>query len=118
MFFFGSTYNPFLFPTPVWNFSLDNFFVRAEREKIMSESLDKKPSAIKKDDEDKKSFEEVGRIVAQRWRNIEESERAKYTELAQADSARYKNEMKNFHNNELTMMTIQGRSSWCFCTCF
>jgi len=95
VFVFGSTYN---FPARIeLLFLLDNFFVRAETEKIMAESLNKKPSANKKDgDDDEKSFLEVGRIVAQRLKNIGESERTKYIELAQEDTARYKNEMKNF----------------------
>lgn len=50
------------------------------------------------------SFEEIGRMIGQRWRAIQEEELAKYKELAKRDSERYREQMKTFYKDELTLM--------------
>ena len=56
------------------------------------------------DNNDGLSFEEIGRMIGQRWRAIREEELAKYKELAKRDSERYREEMKKFYKDELTLM--------------
>ena len=50
------------------------------------------------------SFEEIGRMIGQRWRAIQDDELAKYKELAKRDSERYREQMKTFYKDELTLM--------------
>jgi len=50
------------------------------------------------------SFEEIGRMIGQRWRAIQEDELVKYKELAKRDSERYREQMKTFYKDELTLM--------------
>ncbi|KAL3798287.1 hypothetical protein HJC23_000201 [Cyclotella cryptica] len=54
--------------------------------------------------EKKKSFEDIGRVIGQRWREILPDELAKYQELAKEDAERYRNEMKVFYEEELALM--------------
>jgi hypothetical protein len=75
-----------------------NFFFRDQRNKIL-ETTGGVP-----DEETKKSFEDIGRVIGQRWREIEPDELAKYQELAKEDAERYKVEMKVFYEEELAMM--------------
>ena len=50
------------------------------------------------------SFEEIGRMIGQRWRAIKEDELVKYKELAKRDSERYRDAMKTFYKEELALM--------------
>mmetsp|Transcript_36646 Transcript_36646/g.76896 ORF Transcript_36646/g.76896 Transcript_36646/m.76896 type:complete len:445 (-) Transcript_36646:81-1415(-) len=83
-----------------------NFFFRAERAKIISES------SLKGSDADATgklgtSFEEIGRTIGKRWRAIKWEEHSKYKDLAIRDSARYEDEMKAFYEDELNSMCLR-----------
>lgn len=56
------------------------------------------------------SFEDIGRLIGERWRNIEPDDLAKYKELAEADTTRYKKEVDQFYKDELSLMCL-GRTS-------
>ena len=83
----------------------DNFFFQAERAKILAE----KPIEQQSDETNKTSFEDIGRIIGQRWRVIETQELEKYKKLAKEDNERYRDQMKDFYKDELTLM-CQGYS--------
>jgi hypothetical protein len=78
--------------------TLDNFFFREQRNKIL-ETGDGDD-----DNEKKKSFEDIGRVIGQRWREIAPEELAKYQDLAKQDAERYRKEMKVFYEEELALM--------------
>ena len=64
-------------------------------------------SKAKSSDEKKTtSFEDIGRIIGKRWRNISDEELATYKEMAAKDTTRYRKEMKQFHKDELTLMCL------------
>lgn len=50
------------------------------------------------------SFEEIGRIIGERWRNIKVDETAEYKELAKRDYERYKFEIESYHKDEIKLM--------------
>ncbi len=81
----------------------DNFFFREERANILSESTKKTEGG---EEAEPTSFEDIGRIIGQRWRAIDPDELAKYKEMAKKDSERYRDEMKSFYNDELTLMCL------------
>ena len=86
-----------------------NFFFREERANILSEST---KTGEGEGDGEPTSFEDIGRIIGQRWRAIDPEELAKYKEMAKKDSDRYRDEMKNFYNDELTLMCLgQGQNN-------
>mmetsp|Transcript_32786 Transcript_32786/g.55492 ORF Transcript_32786/g.55492 Transcript_32786/m.55492 type:complete len:470 (-) Transcript_32786:1446-2855(-) len=80
-----------------------NFFFREERANILSESTKKTEEG---EAAEPTSFEDIGRIIGQRWRAIDPDELAKYKEMAKKDSDRYRDEMKSFYNDELTLMCL------------
>ena len=84
-------------------YNTDNFFFREERANILSESTKKTEDG---GDGEPTSFEDIGRIIGQRWRAIDPEELAKYKEMAKKDSDRYRDEMKSFYNDELTLMCL------------
>jgi hypothetical protein len=77
---------------------VDNFFFREQRNEILDAGGDAASS------EKKKSFEDIGRVIGQRWREILPDELAKYQDLAKKDAERYRNEMKVFYEEELALM--------------
>jgi hypothetical protein len=81
----------------------DNFFFREERANILSESTKKGEGG---EEAEPTSFEDIGRIIGQRWRAIDPEELAKYKDMAKKDSDRYRDEMKSFYNDELTLMCL------------
>jgi len=80
-----------------------NFFFREERANILSESTKMGDGG---EEAEPTSFEDIGRIIGQRWRAIDPEELAKYKDMAKKDSDRYRDEMKNFYNDELTLMCL------------
>jgi len=91
-----------------------NYFFKEEREKIVKIVLAEDPSAVKQNLDDdgyldkesigrlrkeggKVSFEEMGKIIGQRWKNIDPDRLAKYSELASEDTERYKTEMQEYN---------------------
>jgi len=98
-----------------------NFFFKEERELIVKVVLAEDPSAVKQDPEDdgfldvdtigrlkkegkKVSFEEMGKIIGQRWKNIDPDRLAKYAELASKDTERYKTEMQEYNGRQEAKM--------------
>mmetsp|Transcript_10788 Transcript_10788/g.23064 ORF Transcript_10788/g.23064 Transcript_10788/m.23064 type:complete len:450 (+) Transcript_10788:162-1511(+) len=79
-----------------------NFFFRAERVKILD--------AANKNEQDGESiatsFEDIGRIIGKRWREISDEEHIRYKEMATEDSNRYQAEMKTYYKDELTLMCL------------
>ena len=71
----------------------DNFFVKAEREKLTAES-----STSNKTGKTSKSFDDIGKMIGQRWNSMQgqEQELAGYKELAKADTERYRKEMEKY----------------------
>ena len=90
---------------PLWyaHFTLsDNFFFRDERAKILAEA----GKANSGDETKTTSFEDIGRIIGKRWRNIGDQELAAYKKMAAEDSTRYRDEMDKYYKDELTLMCL------------
>eukprot|EP00536_Pseudo-nitzschia_multiseries_P012806 jgi/Psemu1/298229/fgenesh1_pm.508_\ len=102
-----------------------NFFFKEEREKIIKVVLAEDPSAVKQDPDDdgfldaetigrlkkeggKVSFEEMGKIIGQRWKNIDPDRLQKYSELASEDTERYKTEMQDYNGRQEAKMRSEA----------
>jgi len=102
-----------------------DYFFKEERQKIlkvvMAEDLTKADndpdsddyiddatySRLKKDD-NKVSFDEMGKIIGQRWKSIDPDRLAKYAELASEDAERYKKEMKDYNSRQEAKMRSEA----------
>mmetsp|Transcript_18630 Transcript_18630/g.37669 ORF Transcript_18630/g.37669 Transcript_18630/m.37669 type:complete len:360 (+) Transcript_18630:192-1271(+) len=74
-----------------------NFFFRDERNNILAEAQHgQRP----------KTFEEIGRIIGKRWREINDDELETYKDMAAKDTARYQEEMKLYYQDELNLMCL------------
>mmetsp|Transcript_30324 Transcript_30324/g.50383 ORF Transcript_30324/g.50383 Transcript_30324/m.50383 type:complete len:291 (-) Transcript_30324:263-1135(-) len=102
-----------------------NFFFKEEREKILKIVLADDPSELQKDPEaddyldeetlgrlkkdgGKVSFEEMGKIIGQRWKNIDPDRLSKYSELASEDTERYKTEMQDYNGRQEAKMRSEA----------
>ena len=102
-----------------------NFFFKAEREKILKVVLAEKPDEVKNDPESddyldeeaikrlkkeggKVSFEEMGKLIGQRWKNIDPDRLATYSELASEDTERYKTEMQEYNGRQEAKMRSEA----------
>jgi len=102
-----------------------NIFFKEEREKIIKVVLAEDPSAVKQDPDDdgfldeesigrlkkeggKVSFEEMGKIIGQRWKNIDPDRLSKYAELAAEDTERYKTEMQAYNGRQEAKMRSEA----------
>jgi HMG (high mobility group) box len=56
----------------------------------------------------KVSFDEMGKIIGQRWKNIDPDRLAKYSELASEDAERYKKEMKSYNSRQEAKMRSEA----------
>jgi hypothetical protein len=106
-----------------------NFFFKEEREKILKVVLggdDPKVSAELNSDPDseefispdmmerlkkdggKVSFEEMGKLIGQRWKNIDPDRLSKYAEMAGEDTERYKKEMQSYNGRQEAKMRSEA----------
>lgn len=94
-----------------------NFFFKEEREKILKVASSEDPVAAQADPESedyipeeqikrlkkeggKISFEEMGKLIGTRWKNIDPDRLTKFSELAAEDTERYKKEMVTFTSQQ------------------
>jgi hypothetical protein len=102
-----------------------NFFFKEEREKILKIVLAEDPSKVEndKDSEDyiddammlrlkkeggKVSFEEMGKLIGQRWKGIDPDRLSKYSEMAAEDTERYKKEMLSYNGRQEAKMRSEA----------
>lgn len=82
-----------------------NYFFKEERQKILKYVLAEDPSKVENDpnsgdyiddetfkrlkkDGNKVSFDQMGKVIGQRWKNIDPDRLAKYSEMASEDAER------------------------------
>jgi HMG (high mobility group) box len=104
-----------------------NFFFKEERGKILKvvleedKSLNNDPRAddyldeaalirLRKDS-GKVSFEEMGKIIGHRWKNIDPERLAKYQDMATSDTDRYRKEMSTYNGRQEAKLRTEGLSS-------
>jgi len=102
-----------------------NFFFKEEREKILKIVLAEDPKTVENDPESedfindemmgrlkkdggKVSFEEMGKLIGQRWKNIDPDRLSKYSELAAEDTERYKKEMQSYNGRQEAKMRSEA----------
>ena len=102
-----------------------NFFFKEEREKILKVVLAEDPKTVQPDPEaddfldeqiigrlkkegGKVSFEEMGKIIGQRWKNIDPDRLSKYSEMASEDTERYKTEMQTYNGRQEARMRSEA----------
>ena len=64
------------------------------------EYIDKETIDKLKKDGGKVSFEEMGKLIGQRWKNIDADRLTKYSDLAAEDTERYKKEMADYNGKQ------------------
>lgn len=102
-----------------------NFFFKEEREKILKIVLAEDPSKVKNDEDSpdyisdamlvrlkkdggKVSFEEMGKLIGQRWKGIDPDRLSQYSELAAEDTERYKKEMLSYNGRQEAKMRSEA----------
>ena len=102
-----------------------NFFFKEEREKILKIVLAEDPSKVKNDEDSpdyisdamlgrlkkdggKVSFEEMGKLIGQRWKGIDPDRLSQYSELAAEDTERYKKEMLTYNGRQEAKMRSEA----------
>lgn len=103
-----------------------NFFFKEEREKIIQVVLAEDPAKIQTNPEandyldeaaigrlrkegGKVSFEEMGKIIGQRWKNIDPDRLSTYSEMASEDTERYKTEMQAYNGRQEAKMRLEAK---------
>mmetsp|Transcript_23941 Transcript_23941/g.33599 ORF Transcript_23941/g.33599 Transcript_23941/m.33599 type:complete len:341 (+) Transcript_23941:1594-2616(+) len=102
-----------------------NFFFKEEREKILKIVLAEDPDKVENDPDSedfiddgmmirlkkeggKVSFEEMGKLIGQRWKNIDPDRLAKYSEMASEDTERYKKDMQAYNGRQEAKMRSEA----------
>ena len=105
--------------------SYQDYFFKEERQKILKVVLPEDPEKVVnepgtedyideamfkrlKKDGNKVSFDEMGKIIGQRWKNIDPDRLNKYSELASEDAERYKKEMKAYNTRQEAKMRSEA----------
>lgn len=102
-----------------------NFFFKEEREKILKIVVAEDPAKVENDPKSddyisddllnrlkkeggKVSFEEMGKLIGQRWKNIDPDRLQKYSDKAQDDTERYKKEMQAYNGRQEAKMRSEA----------
>lgn len=102
-----------------------NYFFKEEREKILKILSADDPYKVEQDptsqdflseaqitslrkEGNKVSFEQMGKIIGARWKNIDPDRLAKFSEMASEDTERYKKEMQSYNGRQEAKMRSEA----------
>jgi len=81
---------------------------KVEQDPDSQDYLSNDAIASLKKDGNKVSFEQMGKIIGARWKNIDPDRLAKYSELASEDTERYKKEMQTYNGRQEAKMRSEA----------